>query len=137
MVRGAFARDPLNIRSSLFDGALSQPSRKPATSILKILEQVGMTDVTPWAVDLSFADLDESKGFKGVLGGLFGGGKKDGKDAAPTLKTAGEVFKEVPLYGENTPLPLKKTLSITRSENFEVGEREKTRENTRSKRARG
>ncbi|CAB1098258.1 HSP70 [Ectocarpus sp. CCAP 1310/34] len=84
------------------------------------VRKVGMTDITPWAVDLSFADLDESKGFKGVLGGLFGGGKKDGKDAAPTLKTAGEVFKEVPLYGENTPLPLKKTLSITRSENFEV-----------------
>lgn len=96
-----------------------------------------MTDVTPWAVDLSFADLDESKGFKGVLGGLFGGGKKDGKDPAPTLKTAGEVFKEVPLYGENTPLPLKKTLSITRSENFEVGEREKTREKSRCKRAGG
>lgn len=79
--------------------------------------------MTPWAVDLSFADL-ESTGFKGVLGGLFGGGggKKDGDDSGPTLQTAGAVFKEVPLYGENTPLPLKKTLSITRSENFEVRE---------------
>lgn len=81
-----------------------------------------MTDVTPWAVDLSFADL-ESTGFKGVLGGLFGGGKKDGGESARTLYSAGAVFKEVPLYGENTPLPLKKTLSITRSENFEVGKR--------------
>lgn len=80
-----------------------------------------MTDVTPWAVDLSFADL-ESMGFKGVLGGLFGGGSKDGDASGPTLQTAGAVFKEVPLYRENTPLPLKKTLSITRSENFEVSE---------------
>lgn len=80
-----------------------------------------MTDVTPWAVDLSFADL-ESTGFKGVLGGLFGGAKKDGDASGPTLQTVGAVFKEVPLYGENTPLPLKKTLSITRSENFEVSE---------------
>lgn len=80
-----------------------------------------MTDVTPWAVDLSFADL-ESTGFKGVLGGLFGGGKKDGDESATTLQAAGAVFKEASLYGENTPLPLKKTLSITRSEDFEVFE---------------
>lgn len=80
-----------------------------------------MTDVTPWAVDLSFADL-ESTGFKGVLGGLFGGGKKDKDASAPTLQMAGAVFKEAPLYGENTPLPLKKTLSITRSEDFEVSD---------------
>ncbi|CAM9929756.1 unnamed protein product [Pylaiella littoralis] len=83
------------------------------------VRKVGMTDVTPWAVDLSFADL-ESTGFKGVLGGLFGGGKKDGSDSASTLYSTGAIFKEVPLYGDNTPLPLKKTLSITRSENFEV-----------------
>lgn len=84
-----------------------------------------MTDLTPWAVDLSFADLD-STGFKGVLGGLFGGGKKgEGGDDAAALAPAGEVFKEVQLYGENAPLPLKKTLSITRSTDFEVrkGER--------------
>eukprot|EP00903_Cladosiphon_okamuranus_P014439 g13397.t1 len=83
------------------------------------VRKVGMTDVTPWAVDLSFADL-ESTGFKGVLGGLFGGGKKDVDASGPTLQTSGAVFKQVPLYGENTPLPLKKTLSITRSDNFEV-----------------
>lgn len=76
-----------------------------------------MTDITPWAVDLSFADLD-STGFKGVLGGLFGGGK--GVDAVAALAPAGEVFKQVPLYGANAPLPLKKTLSITRSTDFEV-----------------
>lgn len=84
-----------------------------------------MTDVTPWAVDLSFADL-ESTGFKGVLGGLFGGAKKDGDGSAPTLQAVGAVFKQAPLYGENTPLPLKKTLSITRSEDFEVIEQETT-----------
>ncbi|CAM9469770.1 unnamed protein product [Ascophyllum nodosum] len=76
------------------------------------VRKVGLTDITPWAVDLSFADL-ASMGFKGVLGGLFGG---DGSASAP----AGEVFKEVQLYGANTPLPLKKTLSITRSKDFEV-----------------
>lgn len=83
--------------------------------------QVGLTDITPWAVDLSFADL-ESTGFKGVLGGLFGGGKgaEGGGDGSATAPLAGEVFKQVPLYGANSPLPLKKTLSITRSENFEV-----------------
>lgn len=79
--------------------------------------------MTPWAVDLSFADVAPS-GFKGVLGGLFGGkkggeGEGDAAEAAP----AGAVFKEVPLYGANTPLPLKKTLSITRSDDFEVGTR--------------
>eukprot|EP00904_Undaria_pinnatifida_P004668 jgi/Undpi1/14201/HiC_scaffold_9.g03850.m1 len=84
------------------------------------VRKVGMTDLTPWAVDLSFADLD-STGFKGVLGGLFGGGKKgEGGDDAAALAPAGEVFKEVQLYGENAPLPLKKTLSITRSTDFEV-----------------
>lgn len=76
--------------------------------------------MTPWAVDLSFADL-ESTGFKGVLGGLFGGGKKEGGgDGSAAAPAAGEVFKQVPLYGANAPLPLKKTLSITRSEDFEV-----------------
>lgn len=94
----------------------------PVTSIdnatPEILHQVGLTDITPWAVDLSFADLDSS-GFKGVLSGLFGGGKKEG-DGSYAGPAAGEVFKEVPLYGANTPLPLKKTLSITRSEDFEV-----------------
>ena len=78
-----------------------------------------MTDITPWAVDLSFADLD-STGFKGVLGGLFGGSK--GVDAVAAVAPAGEVFKQVPLYGANAPLPLKKTLSITRSTDFEASQ---------------
>lgn len=82
-----------------------------------------MTDISPWAVDVSFADV-ESTGFKGVLGGLFGSGskgtegEKGGTDGAELA--ASDVFKQVQLYGPNTPLPLKKTLSITRSADFEV-----------------
>lgn len=60
----------------------------------------------------------DSTGLKGVLGGLFGGGK--GVDAVAAVAPAGEVFKQVPLYSANAPLPLKKTLSITRSTDFEV-----------------
>lgn len=81
--------------------------------------QVGLTDITPWAVDLSLADI-EADGPKGVLGNLFG----SGGDAAGVGKGAlpvGPVFKEVQLYGPNTPVPFKKTLSITRSSDFEVG----------------
>lgn len=85
--------------------------------------QVGLTDITPWAVDVSFADVEQT-GFMGVLGGLFGGKKdKEGAEAESdgTETGAGDVFKRVQLYGANTPLPLKKTLSITRSADFEVG----------------
>lgn len=87
-----------------------------------------MTDLTPWAVDLSFADLDTAGGFKGVLGGLFGGGKTVGDGAEGGAEGggvesafAGEMFKEASLYGANTPMPFKKTLSITRTNDFEVG----------------
>lgn len=84
-----------------------------------------MTDLTPWAVDLSFADLGASTGFKGVLGGLFGkkaaaDGKEGGEAAVGDGVVVGEVFKQAPLYGPNTPMPFKKTLSITRTTDFEV-----------------
>lgn len=85
-----------------------------------------MTDLTPWAVDLSFADLETSTGFKGVLGGLFSKkaaaaeGKEGGEAAVGEGAVAGEVFKQAQLYGPNTPVPFKKTLSITRTTDFEV-----------------
>ncbi|CAN0307512.1 unnamed protein product, partial [Discosporangium mesarthrocarpum] len=73
-----------------------------------------MSDITPWAVDVSFRDATPSE-FKGVLGGLFGGGggSKDGASDVP-------VGDEASLYKANTPLPVKKTLAITHTTDFEV-----------------
>lgn len=92
------------------------------------VRQVGMTDITPFALDVSLMDMpletthDEAEGsgglFAGVVGSLFGGKDKEKENAAPVEE---ELYtKKSPLCAPGASLPLKKTFAITHERDLSV-----------------
>ncbi|CAM9761396.1 unnamed protein product [Chrysoparadoxa australica] len=83
------------------------------------VREVGMSDITPFAVNVTMVEIPSEAESKGGLGGLFGGGGKKGKEAAEEAEE-GLYHKQFSLQEAGSPSQFRKTFTFTRDTDLQL-----------------